>query len=145
MLGLELFDWPISLGSYQLKQVCSYFAEHTSSSGRFEIQVARHTGPLGLSSLGILAEEPMLLRARIQSRHRSATKYHIYVLVDMAKRSAESVLHYCCQCKSGLRTVGCCAHVMTVLWFLGYARHLSEIPSSCRIQRWGLYGFRIHW
>jgi len=78
----------ISLGSYQLKQVCSYFAEHTSSLGRFEIQVARHIGPLGFSSLGILAEEPMLLRVRIQSRHRSATKYHIYVLVDMAKRGA---------------------------------------------------------
>jgi len=68
-----------------------------------------------------------MLRARIQSRHRSTTKYHIYVLVDMAKRAAESVLHYCCQCKSGLRTVRGCANVMTVLWFFGYARHISEI------------------
>ncbi len=40
----------------------------------------------------------------------------------------DSILEYCCQCKNGLRTVGCCAHVMAVLWYLGFARYQAEIP-----------------
>ena len=42
----------------------------------------------------------------------------------------EAVSGYCCSCPNGLRTVGCCAHVATVLWFLGFGRHQSEIPIS---------------
>ncbi len=39
---------------------------------------------------------------------------------------AESLIEYCCQCKSGFRTVECCAHIRTVLWFLGYGRYHPE-------------------
>ncbi len=42
----------------------------------------------------------------------------------------DSILEYCYQCKNGLRTVGCCAHIMTVLWYLGFARYQAEIPRS---------------
>ncbi len=40
----------------------------------------------------------------------------------------DSILEYCYQCKSGLRTVGCCANVMTILWYLSFARYQAEIP-----------------
>ncbi len=40
----------------------------------------------------------------------------------------DSILEYCCQCKKGLRTVGYCAHAMTVLRYLGFARYQAEIP-----------------
>ena len=36
----------IALGSYQLKQVHSYYAEHNRSNGRFEIQVFQQIGTL---------------------------------------------------------------------------------------------------
>lgn len=35
-----------------------------------------------------------------------------------------------CECKVGPRTVGCCAHVASVLWYLGYARNQ---PYACTI------------
>jgi hypothetical protein len=116
----------IALGTYQLKQVKSYYVEHCKIDGRFEIQVCRHTGPLQLTSHDISADDPMLIRGRIQNRHRNSTKYYIYVL-DFAKSGAESLIEYCCQCKRSLRTVGRCAHIMTVLWFLGYGRYHPEI------------------
>lgn len=33
-----------------------------------------------------------------------------------------------CICKCGARLVGCCAHVSSVLWFLGWKRHQSDEP-----------------
>lgn len=28
-----------------------------------------------------------------------------------------------CECKGGSRTVGCCAHICSVIWYLAFARH----------------------
>ena len=33
----------------------------------------------------------------------------------------------CTTSKSGARTVGTCAHAVSVLWYLGYARHETDI------------------
>ena len=91
----------------------------------------KHIGPLRLTHHGIEAEEPMLVRGRIQSRHRSSVRYFIYILLDIDKimRGVEAILEYTCQWQQGNGTVGCCAHIMTVLWFLGFGRHQSEILS----------------
>lgn len=35
----------------------------------------------------------------------------------------EPITGYYCTCVSGSRILGSCAHVASVLWFLGYARH----------------------
>jgi hypothetical protein len=51
----------------------------------------------------------------------------MYILVDVSKTGVDSIVEYCCQCKTGLRTIGCCAHVMVVLWYLGLGRYESEI------------------
>ncbi|GFW36955.1 uncharacterized protein TNCV_5018541 [Trichonephila clavipes] len=32
-------------------------------------------------------------------------------------------IEWYCHCKVGARVVGCCAHVASVLWYLGYWRH----------------------
>ena len=50
-----------------------------------------------------------------------------YVLVDAEKAGGEAVIEHCCQCKSGLRTVGCCVHIMTVLWYLGFDKYQPEV------------------
>jgi hypothetical protein len=71
----------IALGTYQLKQVKSYYAEHCKIDRRFEIQVCRHTGPLQLTSHDISADDPMLIRWRIQFRHRISTKYRSTVMI----------------------------------------------------------------
>ena len=77
-----------------------------------------------LSGTCIRARDPVLIRARIQSRHSNQSKYLVYVLYD--KIEAQNI-YYICQCKSGNRTVGCCSHVATIIWYLGYARHQENI------------------
>lgn len=34
---------------------------------------------------------------------------------------------YLCTCQVGARTVGRCAHVAAILWFLGYVRHQNNV------------------
>ena len=117
----------LTLGQYQLRQARSYFAEHVKNSGAYWVQVYRHQGPISRST-GLTAIDPMLMRGRIQSRHHNSTKYWIYISIDRSKCGVEAVSAHSCSCPNGRRTVGCCAHITTVLWYLGYARYLSEIP-----------------
>lgn len=42
----------------------------------------------------ISAEFPMLIRRRIQFRHRNHTKYLIYILVDQEQIGAEAIVGY---------------------------------------------------
>ena len=34
------------------------------------------------------------------------------------------ILGYYCTSQNGARTLGTCAHVASILWYLGYARHI---------------------
>ena len=43
----------ITVGSYQLRQVRSYYAEHIKINGSYVIDVCKHTGNLSLSSHGL--------------------------------------------------------------------------------------------
>ena len=54
-------------------------------------------------------------RARIQSRHVSAKKY--FLRVSFNDHTTPINGRYC-QCKVRSRTVGCCAPVAAVLWYL---------------------------
>ena len=68
----------------------------------------------------------------IQSRHSNAKKYYLFIkykiMTDGDKREniealendACENLQWACSCFSGLRTVGCCVNVATVVIFLSY-------------------------
>lgn len=85
---------------------------------------------------------PGLLRVRIFSRFRNAAKYQLWISyrpihdneMDDGMQDDELILiqGYYCTCKVGARTIGTCAHIASVLWFLGYARHQANIryPST---------------
>lgn len=108
------------LGSYQLKQARSYYGEHIKNDGVFSIELGdaipqEHSRELG--------ENLYIVRARIQSRHASAKTYNVYIGFDITLHGRHSNSHYYCTCNTGKRTVGCCAHVMCIVWFLTYARH----------------------
>lgn len=62
---------------------------------------------------------PILLIMNLKSRFVSQKIYRVYVLFDKNKVGIESILHYCCDCKVGKRTIGCCSHTMTMLYYLG--------------------------
>ncbi|OXU19449.1 hypothetical protein TSAR_011578 [Trichomalopsis sarcophagae] len=113
----------LTLGPYQLELAPSYVQdkfEHESSDV-FELDVNR--------------DVPGFLRIRIYSRFKNATRYQLWVCfrVDIENDQMDDegedqiILGYYCTCKAGARTLGCCAHVASILWFLGWARHQQNI------------------
>lgn len=105
-----------TLGVYQLKLAKSYTAEHITDDGNYQIMV---NGDLD-----------GLLRVRLQSRHTSSKSYLLWIEYDT------TVKGWYCQCRAGARVLGACAHVSSVLWFLGYARYEDDIKY---IRNWSSY------
>ena len=100
------------MGVYQLKLAKCYTKEHLSDDGEYLIKIN--------------SDIEDILRVQIQSRHTSARKYLIWIQYDEIEVKA-----WYCQCKSGARVVGTCAHVASVLWYLGLARY-SDKPNSVK-------------
>lgn len=114
----------VACGTYQLKQARSYYGEHIRN-GSYSIEVCRDRSNNLLEGLNS-ADNCTLLRARIQSRHISHKIYFIYILINANEIGRNAIKQYCCNCIAGRRTVGCCAHVMTIIWYLSWARYESN-------------------
>lgn len=114
-----------SLGSYAIQQAISYAADHIKLHGKFQIStlptkdVLAHFGT-------ICAKEnfgnPMFIHAEIKSRFRSGETHKVCILYDFTACVQKKLFHLC-GCQHGQRTVGCCSHVMTVVWYFGYGRY----------------------
>ncbi len=100
----------LAFGIYQLKQAQSYTREHSEGLYEFEF----------------VPEEKNLVKVKLNSRHLSSTIYTIFIEFDK-NDSKEHIKSWCCDCKSGLRTVGCCAHVASVMWYLGVAKNKTNL------------------
>lgn len=115
----------ISLGNYQIKQMNPYTVEHLrSSENQFRFYVCPDST---LTLLGNLISTkqitaPILVLVVLRSRFQ-ASKHQTFVLADKSKNGSEGIIAYCCDCKHGNRTVGCCSHVMCLTGYLGYLRH----------------------
>lgn len=120
----------LALGPYQVKQARSYYGEHIRANGVYEVEVCPELHQF--DQLG--GSRPQLLRGRIKSRHISQRIYYVYIVYETESTSnpLEDILGYYCSCIVGNRTVGCCCHVMTVVWYLGWARHQNMLnaPAS---------------
>lgn len=107
---LEIEDLKyLTLGSYQLKQSLGYYSEHISKHGVFLVE--KHKEISGL------------IRCKLQSRHSNRSTYTAFVKYESSAEGRESITGYTCQCKNGLRTVGMCSHVTTIIWYLGHGRY----------------------
>ena len=105
----------LTLGVYQVKLAKSYAQEHFNEDGTYEILID--------------TEDDGLLAAKIQSRHTSAKKYMCWI------RYEDGVVNSCyCQCKTGARVVGTCAHITSIIWYLAFARHSGWKADGTR--RW---------
>jgi hypothetical protein len=102
-------------GTYQIKQNKTDTEDHFDDNGNYVIQVAR--------------EDAEVLRCRIQSRHLNATRYYAWIQYPFSSNMIEV---WYCQCRSGARTLGCCRHVASVIWYLAYARLQDFQPSFDR-------------
>jgi hypothetical protein len=92
----------LTLGVYQLKQAKSYTQEHLNDNGLYEFE--------------FITEKKDLIKIKLISRHLSNTIYRY----DINNKQEPIKAHYC-DYKAGARTIGCCAHVASALWYLGYA------------------------
>lgn len=114
----------ISLGLYQIEQSKCYISNHIHERDS-DLDIHRFF-PSDYADLIMDIINPdtdhLLLTMRLKSRFVSNRVYRVYLLFDKNEIGFRSVLQYCCSCKVGNRTVGCCSHVMTLLYFVCYAR-----------------------
>lgn len=102
----------ITIGVYQLKQAASYTREHIDDDGNYMLQVHK--------------EREDIVIILMQSRHTTSKQYHLWIQYE--SDSFDPIRGWYCLCKNGARVVGCCAHIASVLWCLGYYRHYDRIP-----------------
>lgn len=124
-LGIENLK-KISLGNYQINQVSPYCAEHIQKNGQFDVYVCPE--PIVRKYLSEFISScnlhvPILVLSHIYSRFRKKIKYGVYVLADTSINGPEGIAEYYCECRHGLREVGCCSHIMAVIGYLSYYRH----------------------
>lgn len=122
----------ISQGSYQINQAKSYTQMYLkANNNNFSIDVCdtaafkTHCAQLGQYS------KPLLLKLSLPSRFTSKKTHQSYVLLNIQGNGGYTVEKFCCTCLSGKRTVGCCSHIMTIIW---YTVHVDQddlrLPST---------------
>lgn len=113
----------ISQGTYQINQAKSYVQMHLKSNNNILIVIK----VCDVTALQPYCQQnqctdPLLLMLNLPSRFVSTKKHQTYVLFD--KRNDEYILQkYCCSCRNGKRTIGCCSHVMTIIWYTAHIDH----------------------
>jgi hypothetical protein len=114
----ELPDFPkltvedlrtLTLGTYQLKMASLYTNQHLSPDSRYNLHIHK--------------EDEGLIRVKLQSRFSRSTKHNLWIQFTPDGAGPESISGWYCSCKAGARTMGCCAHITSAVWFLGFARH----------------------
>ena len=59
----------------------------------------------------------------------ASTQYKAWVQYSL---TGDPIRAWYCQCKAGGQTVGCCAHIASVIWYRCYARHTDFCFSAGR-------------
>lgn len=122
---LELFL--LALGIYQLKKAKSYYREHILNNGSFTVELSNDLSDEHLTELQEQGNVLWLIRGRLQSRHVRSRQYYTYIVVDKSLSGRQAIAHYYCTCVIGKRTIGCCSHIMCIIWYMSYARHLENV------------------
>lgn len=92
----------------------------SGQNGSFQVEVD--------TNLTRFAANKLLLRCKIRSRHVANKQYMQYILLNLNGEDwCQKIEEYYCSCIIGKRTVGSCAHVMTIVWFLGWARFQNNV------------------
>jgi len=109
----------ITLGVYQTSLAGSYTALHLDANSTYGIYYH--------------IEERHLLRAKIESRYTKNKTHQIWIKYNSELEGCQGITGYYCTCKTGARVVGCCSHIASVIWYLGYGRHEPglKLPNTC--------------
>ncbi|XP_045766375.1 uncharacterized protein LOC123868072 isoform X1 [Maniola jurtina] len=106
-----------SIGTYHVKLARSYCSEHLKAAGVYNMELYRH--PTAIEG----RNNNTLIRCRIHSRHVTTKIYYTYIMFDENVNGRNAITEYYCTCYHGKRTLGSCAHVISVVYYLGWARH----------------------
>lgn len=119
----------ISFGPYQIRQAASYCQEHMKAhQNRFEVfSMPENILRKFFSQFYDNGQSLILLYCSFKSRFISGKKHRTYILLDSNGTDENAVIQYCCSCYSGLRTVGCCSHIMCIIWFTLHIKS-SDVP-----------------
>lgn len=113
-------------GSYQIGVSMSYIADHFNTEKR-EFLISRDNHLPNFKKYKISITKPFFMKAKLLSRHISNKVYSIFILFDLAKKSADAFKESFCTCKNGARTMNPCAHAMALIWYLLYGRHEARL------------------
>lgn len=97
---------------YQLKRARSYAEEHsnttqlTDTDVDFSVEQCTENG------------NEDIVRFRFRSAHKNSCVYQTYV-----QYNSTEVIGWYCTCIAGTRTLGCCSHIASAIWFLGYEHY----------------------
>lgn len=128
LVSSEILDFPrlneeqlriLFTGSYQLSLAVSYLAEIMDDKSNLYIYYVKQT--------------PTIIKLNVRSRHVNSKYYRLFIDYVPNMNSVEGIRGYCCDCPNGNRTVGCCAHVASVIYYLAHARYLSRILRPAEI------------
>ena len=106
-------------GSYQLKQAISYLAEMLNEDNSI--------------NLCFMKEKPDIIKEEVKSGHVSRKTYICFIHYTPESVGYTGILHYCCDCANGRRTIGCCFHVAAVIYYKSHARYLARIVRPAEI------------
>ena len=114
----------LTFGVYQLKQARSYTFEHLDENGNYMFEIYEEVDTFGVEKI---------VHIKLNSRHQSQTKHDAWIHYNPNLKLTEGqnpILNWYCTCKTGARIFGMCAHIVSVLWFLGYARYNLNLNSK---------------
>lgn len=119
----------ISFGPYQIVQSRCYISNqvYENNDDLTVFQFFDNDTAAICKEMFLPEHEPMLLLMNLKSRFVSRRVYRVYLLLNKKGIGRESVLQYCCSCKVGNRTIGCCSHVMALLMYVGYSPYVGGI------------------
>ena len=106
-------------GSYQLSQAISYLAEILGNDGSI--------------NLNFVKDKTNILKVQIQSRHISRKAYRCFIEYSPNVVGVSGIKRYACECANGRRTVGCCSHVASIIYYLSHARYTAKIIRPAEI------------
>ena len=99
---------------YQIKQAKSYVLEQLNANGNYTFEFIK------------IPDIENLIRVKINSRHLSQTIYNTFIKFENTNNGSPNFAWYC-DCKAGARVLEACAHVTSIIWYLGYARHYPNL------------------
>ena len=87
----------------------------------------------GNIDLQYLQENDNILKIAVKSRHIKRKQFRWFIEYSPNPIGYSGIKRFCCECPNDRCTVGCYAHVATVIYYLSYARYLAEVIKPAEI------------